>query len=268
MTLRVRRSNAAGAGAELRKKRKIVLDKNVELDDIVKTDSSVRRILYMIVQDANLTGKKQSRQQRSYGRTRDKLLAAARSVLTEKGLANATIDDITVRADVGRGSFYYHFESKDEVIRHLMESVLSELVEEIETKCEGKQDLKEMLDGIISAHISFFSRRWEDFVLYYQGRADLTLDISYAGLETPFLVYLKCIERLVDSTISAPITNARLRRLACAIAGFISGYYSFASVASEDDNVDESFLSLRSAFVASLTRFIGEALPHENRGNQ
>jgi AcrR family transcriptional regulator len=194
-------------------------------------------------------------------------LAAARSVLTEKGLANATIDDIAVRADVGRGSFYYHFSSKDELIRYVMESLLNELVEEMEAKCEGKQDLKEMLDGIISAHISFFSRRWEDFVLYYQGRADLTLDIPYAGLETPFLVYLKCIERLVDNTSSAPISDARLRRLACAIAGFISGYYSFASVASGDDNVDESFMSLRSAFVASLTRFIGEALPDDKQAS-
>jgi len=97
--------------------------------------------------------------------------------------------------------------------------------------------------------------------LYYQGRADIMLNESLEGLETPFLDYLNCIEGLIDRATSQPISKERLRRLAFAIAGFISGYYSFASVASEEDDVDESFMSLRGAFVASLARFIKEALP-------
>ena len=104
-------------------------------------------------------------------------------------------------------------------------------------------------------------------MLYYQGRADLTLDEGYQGLEPAFLIYLNTIEQLVDQVISEPISKERLRRLACAVAGFISGYYSFASVASDEDNVDESFRSLRSAFVFSLVRFIREALPDPKQRN-
>jgi AcrR family transcriptional regulator len=203
----------------------------------------------------------QTRQQRRFNRTRAKLIAAARSVFVEKGLDLATVDDITERADLGRGTFYYHFGSMSDLISETIKSVLDELAAEIENRCRDKTELSELLDALIAAHIDFFSKRWEDFVLYYQGRSDLTLGQSYDGLETPFMDYLATIERLVDESISQPIPDVVLRRMGCAIAGFISGYYSFAVVSSEGEDVDAAFRSLRSAFVSSLVRFVREALP-------
>lgn len=212
---------------------------------------------------ANGTSKepKKTRQQRRYGKTREKLMDAAKMVMAEKGLSATTVEDITDRADVGRGSFYYHFDAKDEMIRQMMEKLLKELIAAIKEGCAPYSEIDEVLDAMIGTHIKFFSNRWEDFVLYFQGRADIMLDESLEGIETPFLAYLGCIEELIEGALSKPISKERLRRLAYALAGFISGYYSFASVASNEDNIDESFMSLRSAFVASLSRFIKEALP-------
>jgi AcrR family transcriptional regulator len=204
---------------------------------------------------------KKTRQQRSYGKTRKKLLDAAKTVMAEKGLSATTVEDITDRADVGRGSFYYHFDAKDEMIRLMMEKLLKELVAALREGCAPHTEINAVLDAMIGTHIKFFSNRWEDFVLYYQGRADIMLDESLEGIETPFLIYLSCIEELIEGALSKPISKERLRRLAYALAGFISGYYSFASVASEEDDLDGSFMALRSAFVVSLARFIKEALP-------
>jgi len=201
-----------------------------------------------------------SRQQRRVAKTRERLIDAARSVLSEKGLS-ASVDEITQRADVARGSFYYHFKSKERLIGQLVKGILSELTNRMTSECDGKEGLEPILDGIIQAHIKFFSDRWQDFVLYYQGRADLTLDESYDALEKPFLDYAKSIEKLLDDSIAEPISNDRLRRVAHAIAGFVSGYYSFASIASTDEDIDKEFMSLRRAFVASLARFAREAMP-------
>jgi AcrR family transcriptional regulator len=202
-----------------------------------------------------------SRQQRRLGRTRRRLCDAARSVFAEKGLDLTTVDDITERADVGKGTFYYHFSDKQDIIGALLKDVLSELTARINERCHEAKSLHELLDAMIRVHIEFFASRWEDFVLYYQGRADLTLQKGYEGIETPFIDYLKCIESHVDSVISAPIPDVVLRRLAMAVAGFLSGYYSFAVVASEGEDVDKQFSSLRRALVASLVRFVTEALP-------
>ncbi len=207
--------------------------------------------------------RKQSRQQRRYDRTGNKIIDAARSIFAEKGLAAATVDDITERADIGRGSFYYHFSNKEELIREIIGEILKELTVQMESNSRKQKDLGLMLDAMINTHIDFFSSRWEDFVLYYQGRADLTLEQTFEGLETPFMDYLSSIENLVDSAVPQPISKPKLRRLACAIAGFIAGYYSFASIATENEDIDKSFMSLRYAFVASLSRFVKEALPED-----
>lgn len=205
-------------------------------------------------------GGRASRQKRGYDRTREKLTEAARAVFSEIGLA-APVEEITRRADVARGSFYYHFKSKERLIRLLVDEILTELSDRMDQECATREGLESVLDGIIQVHIAFFSSRWEDFVLYYQGRADLTLEESYDGLERPYAKYAKVMERLIDSGIQQSISNERLRRTANAIAGFVSGYYSFASVAASAEDVDKEFASLRKAFVTSLARFAREALP-------
>ncbi|UCG08453.1 MAG: TetR/AcrR family transcriptional regulator [Desulfobacterales bacterium] len=202
-----------------------------------------------------------TRQQRRVSVTRQKLLEAARSVFAEKGLDSATIADITERADVGKGTFYYHFKDKNGVIAELIKSVLGELVAAIEMKCSHISDISELLDTMIGVHIEFFSNRWEDFVLYFQGRGDLHLEQGYEGIETRFVNYLESMEDLIESVIRGQISRQALRRIACAAAGFVSGYYSFAVIASEDEDVDKTLRSLRGALVASLTRFISESLP-------
>ena len=53
-------------------------------------------------------------------RTRASLLEGARRVIAEKGFDAATITEITAAADVGFGSFYNHFESKDELLKVLV----------------------------------------------------------------------------------------------------------------------------------------------------
>jgi len=206
-------------------------------------------------------GPSPSRQERRFSKTRARLLDAARSVFSEKGLDLTTIDDITRRADLGRGTFYYHFGTKSQLVNEVLKSVIDELTAQLVAKCQGHTELPEMLDAMIGAHVEFFSQRWQDFVLYFQGRADLTLEQGYEGIETPFLRYIKTVEELVDSTIESPIPAATIRRLACAIVGFISGYYSFAVVTTDGDDVDRSFASLKQAFVVGLTRFIREAIP-------
>jgi AcrR family transcriptional regulator len=202
-----------------------------------------------------------TRQQRRASITRQKLLDAGRSVFAEKGLDSATIADITERADVGKGTFYYHFKDKNDVIAELIKSVMGELVAALETKCSQISDIALLLDTIIGVHIEFFSNRWEDFMLYFQGRGDIHLEEGYEGIEGRYLSYLQSMENLIESTVRGQISKQTLRRIACAAAGFVSGYYSFAVIASEDEDVDKTLQSLRGALVASLARFINEALP-------
>ncbi|MEM8500466.1 MAG: helix-turn-helix domain-containing protein [Pseudomonadota bacterium] len=48
--------------------------------------------------------------------TRSKLLTATLDLVVEKGIDKTTMDDITEKADLGRRTLYYHFDSKEECV--------------------------------------------------------------------------------------------------------------------------------------------------------
>ena len=52
--------------------------------------------------------------------TRERLTEAARRVIARKGIDATTIADITSEADVGIGSFYNHFKSKEDLVGTLV----------------------------------------------------------------------------------------------------------------------------------------------------
>ena len=68
-----------------------------------------------------------SRQERRQATTRAKLVDATRRVVADQGVEATTIAHITEAADVGFGTFYLHFDSKEAAI----EAVIAELVEEV-----------------------------------------------------------------------------------------------------------------------------------------
>ena len=60
--------------------------------------------------------------------TRSKLIRAGREVIGEKGVDAATIHEITETADVGRGSFYNFFETKEDLVAAVIAESIDELV--------------------------------------------------------------------------------------------------------------------------------------------
>jgi AcrR family transcriptional regulator len=55
--------------------------------------------------------------------TRRKLLAAAEIEIGEKGFHTASVSSITSRADVGQGTFYLYFHSKEEIFLTLVRDI-------------------------------------------------------------------------------------------------------------------------------------------------
>ena len=59
---------------------------------------------------------------------RSQLVAAAAEVFAEKGVSGTTVADIVRAAGVAQGTFYLHFESKDDVIVAVVAAVADRLL--------------------------------------------------------------------------------------------------------------------------------------------
>src|SRR5512146_2112996 len=58
----------------------------------------------------------QGRRERRAAETRIRLFRCALALFAEHGLPNVTVEDITEAADVGKGTFFNYFETKDHVL--------------------------------------------------------------------------------------------------------------------------------------------------------
>jgi AcrR family transcriptional regulator len=85
-----------------------------------------------------------TRLDRRKARTRQALIDAAVGLIAEGRGERASIQEITEAADIGFGSFYNHFESKDELFRTASEAVLERWGQMIDRACAEMDDAAEV----------------------------------------------------------------------------------------------------------------------------
>jgi AcrR family transcriptional regulator len=80
----------------------------------------------------SVTQTTENRTDRRKRRNRQALIEAGYTVMASKGIDAATMVEIAERADVGAGTVYNYFESKDELAMCVMEQVMDRLAQRIE----------------------------------------------------------------------------------------------------------------------------------------
>lgn len=74
---------------------------------------------------------KSPRLDRRRRRNRQALLGAARRLMAERGFAGTTIADITEAADLGFGTFYLYFRSKEDVLRAVLDEGFGSMLKRV-----------------------------------------------------------------------------------------------------------------------------------------
>jgi AcrR family transcriptional regulator len=88
------------------------------------------------------------RRQRRSAEIRERLFRAALSLFAEKGFAETTVEDITNAADVGKGTFFNHFPSKDHILLAFGEMQLGKLETAIEQARQTNATMPDFLRGL------------------------------------------------------------------------------------------------------------------------
>jgi AcrR family transcriptional regulator len=89
-----------------------------------------------------------SRRERRSAETRERLFRAALRLFAQKGFAETTVEDITEAADVGKGTFFNYFPSKDHVLLAFSDMQLEKLEESVAHFRNTNQPLREFLQGL------------------------------------------------------------------------------------------------------------------------
>lgn len=81
-----------------------------------------------------------NRVERRKALTQARIVEAAERLMRENGVDGVTIQDITDAADIGHGTFYLYFKTKDEVLRPLIERLSEQVHARVDQAAGGTRD--------------------------------------------------------------------------------------------------------------------------------
>jgi AcrR family transcriptional regulator len=85
--------------------------------------------------------------------TREHILTAAIDLFSKKGFENTSVESITRRAKIAKGTFYNFFDKKEDVLLYFLDREYSKSEEEIERKLSSKQTFLDQIELSITAYI-------------------------------------------------------------------------------------------------------------------
>lgn len=91
-------------------------------------------------------------------RTRDALVAAARTVFERDGYVDSRLVDIVAEAKCSIGSFYTWFDSKDEVFAAVLHEAQSDMLHPGTSRMEGSDDPVSIIDASNRAYFEAYRR--------------------------------------------------------------------------------------------------------------
>jgi AcrR family transcriptional regulator len=90
--------------------------------------------------------------------TKKKLFDAAMELIGERGFTDASVDEIVERAGVAKGTVYYHFAGKAELVEALIADRFAPLAEAFrEAAASNADDPRGAIEAIVRAELEFLS---------------------------------------------------------------------------------------------------------------
>lgn len=94
---------------------------------------------------------------------RETILKAARKLFLEKGFRHVTVEDIARKAEMGKGSVYLYFTSKDEIYSQILLRDIEKFSQKVAGICASERAASELLKEFSHVYVDFFLRDKELF---------------------------------------------------------------------------------------------------------
>jgi AcrR family transcriptional regulator len=88
------------------------------------------------------------RRQRRSAEIRERLFRAALALFAKNGFAETTVEDITNAADVGKGTFFNYFPSKDHILIAFSDMQIAKLQDAVNEARESRESMTTFLHGM------------------------------------------------------------------------------------------------------------------------
>ena len=205
------------------------------------------------------------RRKREKNERRKQILDAARALLFEKGIKDAAIGRIAKKAELGVGTIYFYYKSKEEIFAALQQEGLAILTENIRKICQTEKNPVLRLKKIAGAYLLFSKehKNYFDIINYFLSSPDqmfppeIKSGIDLQGSKTLALV-ARAIETL---TFSGDYRTVDTKRQAVMFWGMLHGLLQIRKLEStvlEGEDYDDFFDYCVQSFIDGLKIYHAE----------
>lgn len=158
------------------------------------------------------------------------------SLVEKRGIHAMRIEDITERADVGKGVFYNYFDAKEALVAALVQEGVELLDRDYLSGLPSEPDMAQRIAALANAQESFYREHPDYALLFHQARGLLHLGGARgATLRGAFAAYLDRLGALLTRGHEHhSLNNSDLVDIAALMAGAAAGYRSFCIAAERE----------------------------------
>jgi AcrR family transcriptional regulator len=140
------------------------------------------------------------------GNAREAIVQAAIDSFYERGYENTSVQDVVERARVTKGAFYHHFEKKDDLLLHIHDRFMDELLAALEDLVAQQFPPREALALLIEDIVVATATFQREYVIFFEQRRNLTAE-PFQKVRAKRDQY----ERLVVQTVQDGIAQGAFR---------------------------------------------------------
>ncbi|MGH0032668.1 MAG: TetR/AcrR family transcriptional regulator [Myxococcota bacterium] len=150
--------------------------------------------------------------------TRARILDAALAVASEVGFHRASVAKIAERAGVAVGNLHYHFGSRDELLRELMESLIGELHAEVQAALPQSGSVLDREEAAFRTYLAYVHRHPGWIRLIEEVRLHQP-DLYQQGLALWLAMFREGLEEAIARGEIQPMSEAEIAALAHVLLG-------------------------------------------------
>lgn len=144
------------------------------------------------------------------------LLEAALSIFSDKGYDGATLQDIADRIGILKGSLYYYYQSKEDILYDVLKMVHDEHLANVRMLMQKPGTPMRKLHALLAGHAAFVCANLERATVFVHemNRLPLERQVVIHGSDPPYQrVFRRAIAEAQKSGEVAPELNAKLAAL-------------------------------------------------------
>lgn len=187
---------------------------------------------------------------------KERLLAAAKAVMAQRGFANTTVSLVAEQAGVSRGLIHYHFSNKEEMLVQVLRTTMEEALENFRQETASATCVETLAHCVAARYRLLFTEDPAFFRLFLEGlvaaqfsdRVRQEIMSQYEAFGLSLTVNLQRIQGTADDCVSIGAMSP-----ATLVTALLDGFGSLLVAAPQVAEQEDAWVCLESGILKLIS---------------